>query len=45
MGAQVLAEGVETEDERAALSGLGIALAQGWLFGKPVPADQWRQFA
>lgn len=45
LGAQVLAEGVETEDERTALSGLGIALAQGWLFGKPVPADQWRQFA
>ena len=45
LGAQVLAEGVETEEERAALSGLGIALAQGWLFGKPVPAEQWRQFA
>lgn len=45
LGAQVLAEGVETEEERAALSGLGIALAQGWLFGKPVPAAEWRQFA
>lgn len=45
LGAQVLAEGVETAEERQALAGMDIALAQGWLFGKPVPAEEWRTFA
>ena len=31
----VTAEGVETEDTRAALSALGVQRAQGWLFGGP----------
>lgn len=41
IGAQVLAEGVETEEEHKALSGMNIALAQGWLFGKPAPVGEW----
>lgn len=35
---QLIAEGVETEEEAAALVGLGVALAQGYLFGRPAPA-------
>ncbi|MFL9966305.1 hypothetical protein PQR02_36000 [Paraburkholderia sediminicola] len=31
----VLAEGVERENQHAALQGCGIELAQGWLYGKP----------
>lgn len=34
-GCQVLAEGIETEAQHTALHGYGIALAQGWLYGKP----------
>ncbi len=33
-GPTVLAEGVEREEEAAALGALGVPLAQGWLFGR-----------
>lgn len=40
LGSDLLAEGVETEDERDALHALGCRYAQGWLIGRPVaPAD------
>ncbi len=32
---QIIAEGVETESELATLRGLGIAMAQGYLLGRP----------
>ena len=35
-GFALLAEGVETEAEASALRGLGIEMAQGYFFGKPV---------
>ncbi|MEM7744490.1 MAG: EAL domain-containing protein [Pseudomonadota bacterium] len=35
LGIVVVAEGIETEGEREALSGLGIELMQGFLFGRP----------
>jgi EAL domain-containing protein (putative c-di-GMP-specific phosphodiesterase class I) len=35
LGALVLAEGVETTQEHAALDGLGCDLLQGYLFGRP----------
>jgi diguanylate cyclase (GGDEF)-like protein len=38
-GAQLCAEGVETTAEWRALSGAGVALAQGYLFGRPGPAE------
>lgn len=38
-GALVLAEGVETGAEAATVKSLGINLAQGWLFGQPLPLD------
>jgi EAL domain-containing protein (putative c-di-GMP-specific phosphodiesterase class I) len=35
LGCQVLAEGVESATQHAALRGCGIELGQGWLYGKP----------
>ncbi|MEQ1805531.1 MAG: EAL domain-containing protein [Burkholderiaceae bacterium] len=40
LGAQTVAEGVETERDAHVLRQLGCGLAQGYLFGRPVPADQ-----
>lgn len=36
MNVAVVAEGIETEGEQAALTDLGISLMQGFLFGKPM---------
>lgn len=38
LGAQILAEGVETAEQADILRPLGIELAQGWLFGRAAPA-------
>ena len=38
---QVIAEGVETEAERAVLERLGVPLGQGYLFGRPAVASTW----
>ena len=35
IGAQVIAEGVEQEEERETLREMGVALAQGFLFSPP----------
>ncbi|WP_457600174.1 EAL domain-containing protein [Hydrogenivirga sp.] len=35
-----LAEGVETEDQLKILRGIGCELAQGYLFGKPMPEEE-----
>ena len=40
MGAEVIAEGVETEEQAAALSALGCEYAQGYLFSEPVSGDK-----
>jgi EAL domain-containing protein (putative c-di-GMP-specific phosphodiesterase class I) len=37
-GSLVVAEGVETEQDAAALRGLGVDYGQGWHFGRPAPA-------
>jgi EAL domain-containing protein (putative c-di-GMP-specific phosphodiesterase class I) len=39
MGAEVIAEGVETEEQAAALSALGCEYAQGYLFSEPMSGD------
>lgn len=36
-GAEVLAEGIETEEHLRTALGLGAALGQGWYFGRPGP--------
>ena len=36
----VIAEGIETADERDVVLATGITLAQGYLLGRPVPLDQ-----
>jgi diguanylate cyclase (GGDEF)-like protein len=37
----VVAEGVETTAQRDVLAALGVPLAQGWLWGKAVPAEDF----
>ncbi len=41
LGIAVVAEGIETEEQRDKLSSLGCRYAQGYLFGKPRPAREW----
>jgi EAL domain-containing protein (putative c-di-GMP-specific phosphodiesterase class I) len=38
---KVIAEGVETEEQRQLLFNKGCAHYQGYLFGKPVPIEQF----
>jgi diguanylate cyclase (GGDEF)-like protein/PAS domain S-box-containing protein len=42
IGARIVAEGIETEAEAAALQDLGYTAAQGYLFGRPMPIDELR---
>ena len=39
LGMTTVAEGVETQEQAEMLLWLGTELGQGWLFGKPVPAE------
>lgn len=39
LGLTTVAEGVEDQDTAAMLRELGCDVGQGWLFGRPVPAD------
>ena len=40
---QIVAEGVETEAQRAYLSRLGVGWLQGYLFAKPMPLQEFLQ--
>src|SRR5262249_13275858 len=41
LGMRAVAEGVESNEQLASLRTLGCELAQGYLFGKPAPADRF----
>jgi EAL domain-containing protein (putative c-di-GMP-specific phosphodiesterase class I) len=41
-GCQVIAEGIETQPERTTVAELGVTLGQGYLLGRPAPAETWR---
>ncbi|MDH5540947.1 MAG: EAL domain-containing protein, partial [Rhizobacter sp.] len=43
LGMHVIAEGVETEGQLACLRELGCETYQGYLFSRPVPADQFQE--
>jgi diguanylate cyclase (GGDEF)-like protein/PAS domain S-box-containing protein len=45
LGIEVVAEGVETAEQVAALSSYGCALAQGFYFSPPVTADEFTALA
>jgi PAS domain S-box-containing protein len=40
LGLITIGEGVETEEQEAMLHSLGCELGQGWLYGKPAPAQR-----
>ncbi len=40
LGLATIAEGVQTEEQAEMLLLLGCEMGQGWLFGKPVPAER-----
>ncbi len=42
LGLEVIAEGMETEAQADILKSLGCKRAQGYFFGKPMPADEFR---
>jgi len=43
MGLAVIAEGVETEEQRTLLSSLGCHAYQGYLFSKPLPREEFER--
>jgi diguanylate cyclase (GGDEF)-like protein/PAS domain S-box-containing protein len=43
LGLKVIAEGVETDEQRALLLGIGCEYGQGFLFARPMPPEQLEQ--
>ncbi|MBD8524578.1 EAL domain-containing protein [Pseudomarimonas arenosa] len=44
LGLTVIAEGVETDQQREALEALGCRFAQGFLFGHAMPSAEWLDY-
>ena len=44
IGAEIVAEGIETPEEAATLKALGVCYGQGWHFSRPMPAVAAQQF-
>lgn len=44
LGIRVIAEGIETEEQRDLLTAAGCDYGQGFLFSKPVPAEVFEKF-
>lgn len=44
LGIVTVAEGVETQEQAEMLRWLGCELGQGWLYGKPMPAEKLADF-
>jgi EAL domain-containing protein (putative c-di-GMP-specific phosphodiesterase class I) len=42
MGLSVIAEGVETEEQRDCLARMGCNSIQGYLFSKPLPLEEFQ---
>ena len=43
MNIQVVAEGIETEEQLTVLRACGVELAQGFLFSRPVPLEEYEK--
>ncbi|MDO8960403.1 MAG: bifunctional diguanylate cyclase/phosphodiesterase, partial [Rhodocyclaceae bacterium] len=43
LGLKVVAEGIETAAQRQTLGGQGCDYLQGYLFGRPAPAEAWHE--
>ena len=44
LGIRTVAEGVETQEQARLLDELGCSMAQGYLYGRPMAADEFEQW-